>query len=112
METEHVADGRKEGPRNLYEAMGYRKSLGFYKTDSAEEYNTQLRKMNLADLRAHCVTVGIRPSADRRQLEDKLRKEFKINTSSYRGAQKRPKKEIDPDKRSKALAIMRGANSL
>jgi hypothetical protein len=107
-ETE-VVTGKVDGPKNLYEAMGLKADFGNYKTDSLDEYMSSLIAMNLSDLQAHCVRIGIKPNSDRRNLTEKLKKEFRANRSSYRGALQPTKNgEMSKEKRKKALDIMRG----
>ena len=90
----HVVDGRKEIPSNLYEAMGLKNTLSPYDTEDIGEYVAGLKSMNMADLQAHCIKVGLKPNSDRGNLIERLKKEFRANISSYKGAITKPKPAI------------------
>lgn len=105
----YVTDGKVDGPRNLYEAMGLvEKGCAKYRFDNEEDYVANLKKMNMADLQAHCVDHGIKPSSNRPQLIQRLAKEFRQVTSTYKGAQKAS--AISGEKRAVAADIMKRLN--
>ncbi len=55
-----------------------------YGTMDSSEYNTQINDMNESDLRAHAVSVGLRPVDNRKILETRLLREFGKHVAGYR----------------------------
>ena len=57
---------------------------GKYKTLDIEKYAASLADMNLSDLQAHAIGVGIIPSENRERLTKQLVREFQGHISAYR----------------------------
>lgn len=57
-----------------------------YPTDSVEVYAKSLTAMNLGDLHTHAMDKGIKPSHDRRRLEQALLNQFKQVTARRKAA--------------------------
>ncbi len=99
----HTADGRKQEPLSIYDVLGMKATP--YGTTDEPEYRKKINSMNLSDLQSHAMELGLKPSNDRRFLEERLVKQFKVSRSSYKAASvKRPK--MDPEKRERAKKIM------
>ena len=89
MKTKYAADGRrytesgKQIPLTLDEAMGYRDSRSTYDTSDPTEYALKLNSMNMVDLQAHAIKVGIKPNVERARLIYRLKEEHRKSMSSY-----------------------------
>jgi len=53
-----------------------RKRRGLIAATSPRDYQAEIRKMNLADLQAHAITLSLRPSRNRAMLEKTLMNNF------------------------------------
>lgn len=74
--------------------------LSKYKTVDIEKYKESLSEMNLSDLQAHAIKVGVYPTDSTEMLKKKLIQEFIGHTNSY----KFPKQElVAPKQPSKAI---------
>lgn len=58
-----------------------------YKTNSKDSYENQIKKMNIADLQTHAISLGIKPSRNRTMLERNLISLFRRNTGNQFGVQ-------------------------
>lgn len=60
-----------------------------YSAENKEEYESQLKRMALADIQSHAVKVGVTPNNDRRKMEKLLLQQYqrqKLNFEFATGA--------------------------
>src|SRR5690554_4177311 len=65
--------------RELDEILGLSRGHG-YSTVNAEEYESQLKEMHLADLQSEAIKRGLMPKDNRKHMIDALIREFRKNT--------------------------------
>ena len=75
--------------------------LSKYKTLDLDKYKEYLADMNLSDLQAHAVKMGVYPTDGTEMLKKKLIQEFVGHTNSY----KFPKQELKAPKQPSAAIL-------
>jgi hypothetical protein len=99
-------DGKKQilTAKDLDEILGATNKI--YKTADVEKYKEGLREMNLADLQAHAIEIGLLPTDNRSVLTERLLREFRKNTACYRNAAFQTQETLTTDQQKAALKII------
>lgn len=71
----NIVTGKKDSGPSLFEKIGF---SHFYKfgAEDIDEYVKNLNKMNLSDLQAHAMKLGVMPKHDRNRIIRTLKQEF------------------------------------
>lgn len=93
-------------PNDLDEILGTTSKM--YKTVDEEKYRSFLQEMNLADIQAHAIEVGLMPIDHRPTLVDRLLREFKKNTSTYKNFAAKNKDNLSDKQKKDILKIING----
>lgn len=99
-------DGKLDNltPVELDEILGATNKM--YKSTDIEKYKELLQEMNMADIQAHAVEVGLMPIDHRPTLVDRLLREFKKNTSSYKNFAAQNKDNLSDKQKKDILKII------
>lgn len=76
--------GNKFGFKSLDDVFSKTKR-NKYQTLKREDYETQIKRMNIAELQNHAISLGIKPSRNRNMLEKNLISLFRKNNGEQFG---------------------------
>ena len=93
---------------SIYQIMGSMERK-IYTAKSMEEYQSQLKVMNLAEMQNHAMNVSVKPMSDRNKLEQRLVKAFKEFISHYGAVSQSKQASTGQEQRGRALEILRAA---